>query len=276
MGICTYCGQSAGFLRSKHKECEEKYHKGWADMTELARNAVIGKVGLDTIYTKLSDIAKINYMSEDKIRLALTNGWENAVDVFLEDGLLNAEEESKLTSFAEKFSFGQSDLDSKGKYTGVVKAGVIRDLTEGKIPKRINLSGQLPFNLQKTENLVWVFPSVSYYEDKTRRGFVGSTQGVSVRIAKGVYYRVGAFKGHPVETTERVHIGNGLLGVTNKQIYFVGGLKSLRVKYDKIISYIPFDDGIGIHRDASSAKPQVFVTGDGWFTYNLIMNAQNI
>ncbi len=276
MGICTYCGQSAGFLRSKHKECVEKYHKGWADMTELARNAVIGKVDLDTIETKLSDIAKNHYVSGDKIRLALTNGWENAVDVYLEDGILNTEEESKLTSFAERFSFGQSDLDSKGKYTGVVKSGVIRDLTEGKIPKRINISGQLPFNLQKTESLIWVFPSVSYYEDKTRRGFVGSTQGVSVRIAKGVYYRVGAFKGHPVETTERVHIGNGLLGVTNKQIYFVGGLKSLRVKYDKIISYIPFDDGIGIHRDASSAKPQVFVTGDGWFTYNLIMNAQNI
>ena len=276
MGICTYCGQKAGLLRSKHRECEEKYNKGWDEMIDIARDAVIGHISSDNIEAKLLNLAINHFVSKDKIRLALTSGWEKAVDTYLEDGILSVEEESKLTSFIEKFSFTQSDLDNNGKYTGIVKSGVIRDLTEGKVPQRIKLTGQLPFNLQKTESLIWVFPSASYYEDKTRRSFVGSTQGVSVRIAKGVYYRVGAFKGHPVETTERVHMGNGLFGVTNKNIYFVGGTKSLRIKYDKIVSYIPFDDGIGIHRDSSTAKPQVFVTGDGWFTYNLIMNAQNI
>jgi len=35
---------------------------------------------------------------------------------------------------------------------------------------------------------------------------------------------------------------------------------------------VPYSDGIGIHRDAASAKPQIFVTGDGWFTYNLVVN----
>jgi hypothetical protein len=25
-------------------------------------------------------------------------------------------------------------------------------------------------------------------------------------------------------------------------------------------------------RDAATARPQTFVTGDGWFTYNLLMN----
>jgi hypothetical protein len=33
-----------------------------------------------------------------------------------------------------------------------------------------------------------------------------------------------------------------------------------------------FTDGIAVFRDASTAKPQIFVTGDGWFTYNLVTN----
>lgn len=39
---------------------------------------------------------------------------------------------------------------------------------------------------------------------------------------------------------------------------------------------IPFEDGVGIHRDAQTAKPQIFLTGDGWFTYNLLANAANV
>jgi len=44
------------------------------------------------------------------------------------------------------------------------------------------------------------------------------------------------------------------------------------VPYSKIVSFTPYSDGIGIQRDAASAKPQTFVTGDGWFIYNLVVN----
>jgi hypothetical protein len=95
---------------------------------------------------------------------------------------------------------------------------------------------------------------------------------VSLRIAKGVYYRTGGFKGQRVETTETVHADNGLFGVTNKHVYFFGSSKRFRIKYDKIVSFDPYSDGIGIQRDAATTKPQTFVTKDGWFTYNLITN----
>jgi hypothetical protein len=87
---------------------------------------------------------------------------------------------------------------------------------------------------------------------------------------------VGSFRGHPVETTERVHVDTGILAVTTKHIYFHGSTKSFRVRFDKIVSFTPYSNGIGIQRDASTAKPQVFVTGDGWFTYNLLVNIANI
>ncbi len=58
-----------------------------------------------------------------------------------------------------------------------------------------SIDGNLPFNLQKTEKLVWVFQDVDYYEEKTRTQYDGGSQGVGIRIAKSMYYKVGAFRG---------------------------------------------------------------------------------
>jgi hypothetical protein len=44
------------------------------------------------------------------------------------------------------------------------------------------------------------------------------------------------------------------------------------VPYPKIVAFLPYDDGVGLIRDAQTAKPQIFKTGDGWFTYNLVTN----
>ena len=43
-------------------------------------------------------------------------------------------------------------------------------------------------------------------------------------------------------------------------------------KYDAIVAFGPYQDGFGIMRDAQTAKPQAFRTGDGWFPYNLAAN----
>ena len=93
---------------------------------------------------------------------------------------------------------------------------------------------------------------------------------------QGVYYGVGAFKGHPVEHTERVLLDTGLVVVTGRNLYFAGPEKSLRIPYVKIVSFEPFSNGIGLTRDAATAKAQIFVTGDGWFTYNLVTNLARI
>jgi hypothetical protein len=39
-----------------------------------------------------------------------------------------------------------------------------------------------------------------------------------------------------------------------------------------IVTFDPYEDGIGIQRDAMTAKPQLFILNDkdGWFLYNLI------
>ena len=194
------------------------------------------------------------------------------MEQFLEDGILDTTEENRLIDFKEHFEISQSELDRHGTLTKTVKAAVLRDVLNGVIPQRVRLDGRLAINLQKSEQVVWVFSGANYLEDKVRRQFVGGSQGVSLRVMKGVYYRVGAFKGHAVEHTERVHVDTGMVVVTNRNLYFAGSRKSVRIPYGKIVSFEPFSDGIGLMRDAATAKPQLFVTGDGWFTYNFVAN----
>jgi len=69
-----------------------------------------------------------------------------------------------------------------------------------------------------------------------------------------------------------VHVDTDLLGVTTKHIYFAGASKRFRINYSKIVAFEPYEDGIGVQRDAQRAKHQSFLTGDGWFVYNLIVN----
>lgn len=283
MGNCKYCGKPAGFLRSKHAECEERHHQrerviqgGRQRITEEVLRAIKGSDEFDKLEISISEIEQTSFVSPTERKALLIKGWENSVEYFLEDGILDSVEEKRLIEFKGRFSLSQSDLDKNGSLTKTAKAAVLRDVLNGIIPQRMSANGNIPINLQKGEQIVWAFSNSKYLEDKTRRQFVGGSHGVSVRVMKGVYYRVGAFKGQAVEHTERVHIDTGWVVITNKNIYFAGSQKSIRLPYSKIVSFEPFSNGIGVMRDTTTAKPQIFVTGDGWFTYNLVTNLSQI
>jgi len=272
MGNCTYCGKPAGFLKRSHKECKQRYNQGKSKVLSLLQNIVSEDVDIKTVIEEVRQVAKSSLIDDRNLKTLIINGWKRAVDKAFDDGILTEEEESRLSELKDHFSLSQEELDDDGTFSKLVKGAVLRDVMDGKLPERVKIDGTLPFNLQKKEKIIWVFQGVDYYEQKTRTHYVGGSRGVSIRIAKGVYYRVGAFKGQRVQTTETVHVDRGLLGVTNKHIYFSGSVRHFRIAYSKIVAFEPYSDGIGVQRDAQTAKPQTFVTGDGWFTYNLIVN----
>lgn len=276
MANCKYCGKAAGFLRSVHKECQSRFKSGSAELLSTAV-ATIGSGGdfseLKNTIAGLSAQAFISAAEQQRIIVA---AWEQAVERFLNDGVLDQAEEDRLAQYKQFFLLNDLDLDKNGYLTKTAKAGTIRDLLEGKIPERVSITGGVGLNLQKGEQIIWAFPNTEYLEDKTRRHYVGRSSGVSIRVAKGVYYRTGAFQGRPVEYTERVSLGKGLLVLTNKNIYFQGTAKAFRLPYSKVVSFEPYSNGMGIMRDAANAKMQTFINGDGWFLYNVVSNINNI
>lgn len=205
----------------------------------------------------------------------LVQAWEAAVEGYLEDGVLSLDEEAALVRYLAHFNLRASDVNGNGAHLNMVKSAALRELSEGIVPERQNHSSHT-FNLMKSEKLVWLFDGVEYIETKTIRERRGTSHGVSVRIVRGLYYRPSAFRSRVHEWEETVLSDRGLLGVTTKHIYFHGRRKRFRVRLDKIVSFEPYSDGIGIMRDTQSAKPEIFGVGDGWFIYNLVTNLSSL
>ena len=144
-------------------------------------------------------------------------------------------------------------MGTVGVRTSFVQAAAIGGVTQGIIPQHQNIQG------------------VDYLETVTRRERRGTSQGVSIRVARGLYYSPRQFRSRPIEWEETVHADTGMLGLTIKHLYFAGARKRFRVRYDKIVALDSYEDGLGIMRDAQTAKPQTFRTG-GWFAYDLTPN----
>ena len=241
-------------------------------MLALSSNAIVKQNDFTTLNSRLSRVAAESFIPDEYIKEILVRSWEQTLANFLNDSVLTREEETQLMQFASHFGLDQQALNRNGAFEKAAKGAILRELTEGKIPDRVSVSGQLPFNFQKNEKLVWAFPGAKFFEEKTIRSYAGRTSGVSIRLAKGVYYRTGGFTSTPVDSVHMVHQDTGMAGFTTKHVYFAGTRKSFRVPYNKIVAFTPFSDGIGFQKEGATAKPQGLMTGDGWFTFNLASN----
>lgn len=267
---CRYCGLPAGFLRWVHDDCKRLHEDGTAQILALISSQPFHAV--DTLPDQIQSICSKSYIASEERTQLLLKGWKAALENCLEDGALDEAEESYLANLRNKFDLSQLDLDRDGSYSRAAKAAVLRSVMNGEIPQKVQIQGALPFNFQKGEKIVWVFQGVSYVEDKTYRRYVGSSSGVSVRVARGVYYRMSGYRGHPIDYNQRTKLDVGTLAITDKSLYFGGTTKSFRIPFKKIVSFQPFTDGIGLFKDTANARAQIFITQDGWFTHNLLTN----
>ena len=272
MGTCQYCGQDAGFFRKQHDECHQKYERSFSQMVTLAASAAKNSSALQSLEQQLNNIEAAAMPVLVNRRQALICGWEQAVNEILNDNVLTPAEEAQVMTYMQKFGLNQNDLNSNGSFTRLVYGCALRDVLDKGSTSRAVITFQLPFNLQKNESLVWCFRNVPFYEEKVYKSYAGQSHGMSFRVMRGVYYRVGSSRGYPIETSRTEQIDTGVLGVTTQHIYFAGSKKSFRIPYKKIVSFTPYSDGIGICKDTANAKPQTFITGEGWFIYNLVMN----
>ena len=147
--------------------------------------------------------------------------------------ILTLNEENALNRYMDHFKLNRYQLDRNGVLTQVVKSAVLRDIADGVAPQRQTTTGHVPFNLMKSGKLVWVMQDVDYYETKTRREHRGTSHVLSIRIARGIYYRPGSFRSQAVEwgrDRPRPHRTPGLHHQAPS-----GPKKKLQVRYNRIV-----------------------------------------
>jgi len=102
-------------------------------------------------------------------------------------------------------------------------------------------------------------------------GYAGGSNGVSIRVMKGMSYRVGASKAAPVrgDVEER---SNGVLSITNKRVVFSAPKGSFDKKITTLSAVTPYKDGI-----AFQFKEQQFPleTKESQYIYQILARIVN-
>jgi hypothetical protein len=189
---------------------------------------------------------------------------------FLKDGYMTSAEQQKVEEYVSTLGLSLINLPASLQGTQIEELGqsyILGDIQAGRHPRYVI---NAPIILTKGEDALWCYNNVTMYQEKIKKEMVGSYGGFSFRIMKGVRYRTGGFKGHPVETSYMENMGQGSLYVTNKNIIFMGQTRSIKVPYSKIIGINPYSDGMEVQRDGNNVKRLVFQGFDCSFVLNII------
>jgi hypothetical protein len=273
MGNCVHCGQPAGLLRSRHKECGEQHDAAATKIPEFFVKALGSPIEPVRFREMTQEIACNNFIAETELRQLAINGLQGMITTAFADGLLTVEEEKRIGSLCNAFEIPANELGDSG--LRLAKSQILRQLDEGKFPEGIKIDG-LPINLERGETPVWLFNGVSYHTIRKRTQYVGGSTGVSFRIMKGVYYRVGAFKGEPISTQYLSEEGVGIFLLTSRNVYFWSPQKAVKIPTKKILSVQPYSDGLQIMRDAANATPQFFKVDDPLFACDAIARLNQV
>jgi len=266
---CVVCGEPIGFFSSTHTNCgvtaarvAEIISEQIGRYLEQGDASHIGKKSINALAVQ-------GNLSDTEVKSAVQQGFECAVRNILSQRVLSREDEGRLSQLIADWNFEKSEL-CRG-WPRIIQSLVIRDLLEGKFPEHSKTLNS-PVSLGQTESCVWVFSGVDIYERKICRSYEGHHAGLSVRIAKGIYFRDGVYRGHPVEHVSADRLGRGDLVLTTKNAFFLieGQTKKLSLK--KIVSVNPHSDGITFQCGGKRAPQYSVRRLDPWFAYNVIVN----
>ena len=273
MGECRFCHKDAGFFKKEHDDCRRRFEDACSSVSTIIRQCFSSK---SDFYLRSAEIESFlnrgNVSGGDKEKLFISC-LDDAVETYLQDNIIDDTEYKMITRFVQFSGLQQTVLNVHHSLDKVVQSQVLNEILKGGVPtQRFSVAGGLPFMLGKDESPVWVFRNITLHEQKTIRETIGRHRGFNIRVAKGVYYRTGGFKGTPVETTSMQKIGVGMVCLTTKNLYFSAPEKSLKIPYDKIISINTYSNGIDLQKDGTHEKPMFLEGVDAWFCYNVIVN----
>lgn len=126
-----------------------------------------------------------------------------------------------------------------------------------------------PIALQRGEECYYS-SEAQWFEFRKQTRTVGYySQGMSFRVARGVYYRVGASRPHRVTNEGLTEIDQGIIYITNKRVLFDGVRRNTSIRMSNIIAFTPYSDGIMIEK-SSGRSPVLVLKGDAEFAAVLL------
>lgn len=215
-------------------------------------------------------------MPEDMRQNLLRTAWAAAADEFLADHIIDRLEERHLAVFAQRFQIDREMLAETEEFAKVGLCRRLRQIVEGREePPFADMAHTLPFAIQMTERLIWVFPEVEYsVEENTERRRRAARLLARLGTKSQAYLSPRAVGGLRFGTEVRQDRAGGLLAVTNEHLYFDDGDGGFRIGFDEVESIVMEHHGVSLILDGWPDLCQHFRTGDGWFVTNVIASAR--
>lgn len=172
-----------------------------------------------------------------------------------------------------------ADLNSLASHLGTVgafDAGTRASLDHMKLLWQIENGQlpviQLPINLQRKEvghariGAIW-------NEERPRRVHANYSGPVaSIRICKGLRYRIGSVSMEPIAREELTEIDRGTLYLTSERLILDGSKRNITLRLSSLIGFTPYSDGVILER-ATGRSPHLVLVGEDIELFHAMLSA---
>jgi len=244
---CQRCGKKLSWFSRRKicKECEA------AEQAEKARQIMELQQKKLIITQQIAESKELHDETiaflKNQPRESLLEIYNRLYEKFTEDKEMDESEIDFLQKFQDTFGLTKEEVDYDTRVLPYIYVWAIR--TKGILPKVDLNTGSLNIVFKKDEIIHFATTCVLKEWRTVTLGYSGGSQGVSIRVMKGVTYRVGAHRGHLVKDQMYVEIARGVLVITNQRLLFVpvSGSKQINVSLNKIVSYQCFENGVELY-----------------------------
>lgn len=216
----------------------------------------------------ISEVATSNNLPEGKVKNIAYNIGHDIVDKMVSDetteGSLSPEGYDRIIETTKLLNAGFVDKSNET----LLRYRKYWDLENNPLPILAT-----DISLQKEE--VCHFDSYcKWFEHRTvTKSISYSGLSTSIKITKGMRYRIGNITPHKVTSDMLMEIDNGHVFVTNKRIIFMGHKKNISIKYSSILAVTPYSDGVGIEKD--SGKSPILICQDADYLSRILLRLIN-
>lgn len=304
MAICPYCGESAGFFTRYHGTClqkaEEKRILGTQEFNSKIRIAFEKNETFPDLIRQLDEIKSRHKLTSEVAGDAVLN----LMDELSRSEPAGPSRAELLFKLGERFVGTPETVDPKSPlyakwwpaFSNVGYSQILWHIMNG---QPVTFPNPCDVVLQREESRLAEFGTVLYRKTVAASSHSGGYNGISVRIASGLYYRFGRYGGQSVSMPVQ-NLDVGFLILTNVAMYFAGQERTFRVPYSLILRFKAYPDGLGFFRNIGDGTEEIFTIVDprrtlglrpsdnissgfrfhipdavtmsvGWFLYNLVM-----
>jgi hypothetical protein len=186
----------------------------------------------------LADLRQEYHLSLEELHKIRVKAYEVAFRAAASDKVITRAEEAELTKVRQFLQLADSDIArTQREFT---RYRLIAEIQAGNLPE-VSVPTVI---LQKAEIPHWVEPASLIEERVVGRRYVGGSSGMSVRIARGVTYRVGSCRGSLIVDKADVAVSRGDLVLTSKRVIFRGDKRSFAYRLDKLLDIHLFQEGV--------------------------------